>query len=556
MAFLTTLGAAAGGYTLMRTVGGFIQKITNRIFPYEGSLDEARIVHQSQLNSLQQEVNQKFQAQLQEKGFQNQKDLAYMSGMLARQTTFLANIQNFQNTLRNRLFDDALKNFPLNIPPMVMLQNAGISLGNITDKVIGDDPLTQSILSSLTEDGLPSSKILEKFKKQMQANPIALSVFITPLQIDSRVAGKEKISTIVWDNIYQKVESLFVNEYNRSGERPVIFYPGAWNINAKPGMHASEILYFFTKGMPVIVIEPRFDGKQLRFMFSCWGVGMMSDQHIRQEISFDIDWNDIILPSVYERSKAGLEALSKIENISPLLLEVKKRMKHNVEMYDALNSIGGLKEINIADDLTKLFYISNEDYAILADMLSNSIGMILSTISDVHHLLTRGIEPLYPKIRDKYFGDMLRKLDPNDLKQLNESFANMFKKANAELLLSDALVDMDFSKMNNDIDEQFSSSGTLQETLPDVGIKEKLLKEVEMLAPSSREAKEDYSSTWESINVLSIISAYCQKHDILVKSLEEQILSIRQMGDEEFLSEIHRLAEEQGYDDILKFIDK
>lgn len=555
MAFLTTLGAAAGGYTLMRTVGGFIQKITNRIFPYEGSLDEARIVHQSQLNSLQQEVNQKFQAHLQERGFQNQKDIAYMSGMFARQTTFLANIQNFHNTLRNRLFDDALKNFPLNIPPIVMLQNAGISLGNITDKVIGDDPLTQSILSSLTEDGLPSSKILEKFKKQMQANPIALSVFVTPLQIDSRVAGKEKISTIVWDNIYQKVESLFVNEYNRSGERPVIFYPGAWNQNAKPGMHASEILYFFTKGMPVMVIEPRFDGKRLRFMFSCWGIGMMNEQHIRQEITFDVDWNEIILPAIYNRSQKGLEALEKIENMSPVLAEVQKRLKHNVETYDMLKGIDGVNNLGISDDLSKLFYLSNDDYANLSDMISNSLGMILCSLSDIHHMLSRGIDPLFPKIRDKYFGEMLKGLNSEDLKQLNESFAHLFKQANAELLLSDALIDMDFSKKNTEIEEQFALSESMNEALPNVGIKEKLMKEVEQSPSSFPKEKTQESVQWKSINVPLLISEHCKKHNIAASTTKEQINAVREAGDIEFLNRIRQLAEEQGDDYILNYIN-
>lgn len=551
---LGILGAAAGGYALMRSVGGFMQKITNRIFPFEGSIDEARALHQARLTSHQNDVNQKFQARLQESGFQNQKDLAYISGMLARQTTFLANIQNCQNALRSRLFDDALRNFPLNIPPIVMLQNAGISIGNLTDKVLDDDPLTKKVLSSISDEAIANGNVLEHFKKQMQANPVALSVFVTPLQMDSRVAAKDKISTIVWDNVYQQVESMFVNEYNRSGDRPVIFYPSAWNVNAKPGMHAAEILYFFTKGMPVVVVEPRFDGKRLRFMFSCWGVGMMGDNHIRQEIAFDVDWNDLILPAVYERSKRGLESLGKIEKMPPVLAEIHKRLKHNVEMYDMLQEANGLSHNDICDDLSKLFYLSNEDYKDISEMLSNSLGMVLSSLSDVHHLLSRGIEPLFPQIKDKYFGELFNKLNPDDLRELNESFAHLFKTANTELLLSDSLIDVDLEDMNKEIDNQFGIANSTKVTLENVGISERLDQETKAQKNAVVLKEETKICKWESINVPSVILNYCKEHNIEENTLSDCIKAIKDSGDEHFIRHIKELAEEQGDDNILQLI--
>lgn len=453
MGFFSILGSVM----IARGIGSFIQKINTRIFPFEGSNDEARTIFQAKLNSQQQEISQEFQRELREKDFQDKKELAYIQGMLARQTTFLSNIQNCQNTMRNKLFDDALRNFPLNIPPIVMLQNAGIPIGSLTDKILEDDPFMNSIRAYLGSN-VSSEEFLNQFKRQMQANPVALSVFITPLQVDSRIAEKDKVSSSVWANIYQQVESMFINEYNRGGERPVIFYPGAWNANARPGMHASEILYFFTKGMPVVVVEPRYDGKQMRFMFSCWGIGMASDNHIRQEISFDIDWNDIVLPTVYERSKRRKDILSNIENPTTELQALKKRAEHNINIYEALEKVDGLKNDGICDDPSRLFLLSREDYSEISDMLSCSLELTLCVISDVHHMLSRGIMPLFPHIKDKYFSTLYNEMSIEDRCYLNESIAKLYKNTNAELFIGETTINEDYHKNNDLIDEQFISS--------------------------------------------------------------------------------------------------
>lgn len=451
MGFLPIFGSVIAA----RGIGSFIQKISSRIFPFEGSSEEARTIYQARINAQQQRINQEFQLELREKDFGDKKELAYIQGMLARQTAFLSNIQNCQNAMKNKLFDDALRNFPLNIPPLVMLQNAGIPINSLTDKVMEDDPFMQSIKSSLNKD-LSSENFFDRFKCQMKSNPIALSVFVAPLLIDSRVTDKNNVSSNVWANIYQQVESLFINEYNRGGERPVIFYPGAWNTNAKPGLHASEILYFFTKGMPVVVIEPRYDGKQMRFLFSCWGIGMTSDIHIRQGISFDIDWNEIIIPSVYERSKQRLETLSNIENIPSELMVLKKRLEHNVSMYETLKKIDGLKDNKVCDDPSKLFFLSRDDYDEIANLLSCSLGLILCAISDVHHILARGIWPHLPEIKNKYFAPLYARLNTEEQNALlNEPIKKLLKNANAELYLNNTSENAEFQAMNHEIDSQF-----------------------------------------------------------------------------------------------------
>lgn len=424
MSLLLTILGSTGALIAARSAANAINGITSRIMPFKGSGDAKRMNYQANLTREQQQANQKFQEYLHEKGLRNQKEMARISALLQRQTTFLSNIQNCQNALKGKLFDDALRHFPLNIPPLVMLQNAGVSATNITGSLI-DDPITKYALNTWENGGISEDAFYSTFENSIKSRSVALSVFVTPLQMDARVAAKEKIASIVWDNVYQEIESLFVKEYNRSSERPVIFYPGAWNINAKPGLHASEILYFFTKGLPIVVLEPRFDGKRLRIMYSSWGVGMLSQEQIRQEISFDMDWNDMILPAMYERSVKGIEKLKAIEKLPTPLEELKKRLVHNVSIYECFKN-SNLKTDDLLDDITRLFYLTNQDYSVVSDMISNTIGMVMSVVSDIHHKEISDIKPRFPRIKERYFGTLFKQLDNKEARILNGAFLGLY----------------------------------------------------------------------------------------------------------------------------------
>lgn len=41
------------------------------------------------------------------------------------------------------MFDEALKTYPLSIPSLVMLQNAGISTDSVTGELVIDDSIAQ-----------------------------------------------------------------------------------------------------------------------------------------------------------------------------------------------------------------------------------------------------------------------------------------------------------------------------------------------------------------------------------------------------------------------------
>lgn len=306
---MSVVAGTIGGVLIARTLGNFVTKVSKRIFPFKGSSDEERMKYQNQFSEEQSEIRRDFEEKLHSLGLANQKDISVMTAFFNRQSSLQNSILSFSNTLKSKMFDEALRNYPLNIPPLVMLQNAGVQTNSVTGDLVIDDPIAKEILSVIDNGTNQTESLLSKYKNVLRHYPIALNIFVTPLLIDSRVTSKDKVSSLVWDNIFQNLESLLINEYNRCGERPVNFYPAAWNQNAKPGLHAAEILYFFTKGMPVVVLEPRYDGKQIRFIFSCWGIGSDPQKQIRQEITFDLNWNQVVLASMYERS---VESLKKI----------------------------------------------------------------------------------------------------------------------------------------------------------------------------------------------------------------------------------------------------
>ena len=108
------------------------------------------------------------------------------------------------------MFDEALRNYPLNIPPLVLLQNAGVSTNSVTGELVVDDPIAKEILSICDNGTYQKESLLSRYKNVFKNNPVALNVFITPLMMDSRMVLRERTTTMVWDNVFQNIESLFI----------------------------------------------------------------------------------------------------------------------------------------------------------------------------------------------------------------------------------------------------------------------------------------------------------------------------------------------------------
>lgn len=531
-----------GGVLAARTIGGFISKISKRIFPFKGSSDEERMMYQHHLSEQQSEERRQFEAKLHAAGLANQKEINLLTAFFNRQTTLQNSILSFSNTLKSKMFDEALKNYPLNIPPLVMLQNAGVSTNSVTGELVIDDPIAKEILSIADNGANQKESLLSRYKSVFRNYPIALNVFVTPLMLDSRVSSREKAITMVWDNIYQSLESLFVNEYNRCSERPINFYPAAWNQNAKPGLHAAEILYFFTKGMPVVVLEPRYDGKQIRFIFSCWGIGSEPEKQIRQEIIFDLDWNSIVLPAMYKRSVESLKKINKLKEFPQMVAEAKKKLEHNVFMYERLRDIDGLEDNPITEDINKLFFLNTSDYTPLSKLMADSLGISISLIADVHHLTSRGINPHFPDLLDTIFNDAFQSLTKPARHELMEAINGLMKSAYMELLLGDYDSEKDFTSFENSVEEHFelidSAKGILEnlEQIPESAI----------TGNTSKSFSEDSQAIEIKTipEILKMIDDRCASLNINKKSLSERVKELREK-DADFANLIEDLCEQQ-----------
>lgn len=531
-----------GGVLAARTIGGFITKITKRIFPFKGSSDEERMLYQHQLSERQSEVRRQFEESLHAAGLANQREINQLTAFFNRQTTLQNSILSFSNSLKSRMFEEALRNYPLNIPPLVLLQNAGVSTNSVTGELVIDDPIAKEILSICDNGTCQKETLLSRYKNVFRSNPVALNVFITPLMMDSRVALRERTTTMVWDNVFQNIESLFINEYNRCSERPVNFYPAAWNQNAKPGLHAAEILYFFTKGMPVVVLEPIYDGKQIRFVFSCWGIGSEPEKQIRQEIDFDINWNDIVLPAMYNRSKESLKKINKLKEYPLMVADAKKKLEHNVFMYEKLQDIDGLQNNPITEDINKIFFLTSDDYEPVAKLISDALGICVSLIADVHHLTSRGINPHFPSLLDSRFCNAFQFLTKPERHELMNAINGLMKSAYMELLLGDYSGDTEFSAYEASIEQQFE----LLDSTSASGIVDKLDCAIEE-QPGKEEEKctNDKAVQSKTIpEIIDLINEKCVSLSINKHSLSDNIRSLRSI-DPNFVSMIEELCEQQ-----------
>ncbi len=407
------------GIVAARAVGKGINAIGEKVIPYEKTRTykqtEQSAQHQRELERLREAFNERQQKE----NFAEQERLAIFN----RQTQVLLAEYNKHFSLRNTLVQDAIRNFPLNISPLVLLENNNIDISFLWNDNKDKDSDKRCINNII--DGIGKSR--------------PLNVFITPMHIDSRVNGKEVIAAQVFDSIYSNLETLFVNEYSRNSERPVMFYSAAWNKNVKGGLHSADELYFFLKDLPTIVVEPRFDGKNIKIMFSCWSVGYSNGIHSRQELQIPLDLNSMLAVSVYERSKKALESFSKSADSIKPLSDSKATYLHNISVFKELNlesriekrldeisKLGYSSELDELGDYSKFLYIKPSDISDISETLSAVIGMLISAISDTHHLLVNDIKPQLPYIYKKYFGEYCNE-------ELRKNFSDIYERTYLKL---------------------------------------------------------------------------------------------------------------------------
>lgn len=485
MSFIITalLGAAkiTCGIIAARTVGKGLNAIGERITPYEKSKTYKQAEHSASKQKELELMRESFQEKLQRDNIQVQERLAIFN----RHSAMILAEKNAHSALRHTLIQDAIRNFPLNISPLVLLENNNIDISFL----LGESSCLEAESQNLDAifDGIGEAK--------------PLNVFITPMHIDARVSGKEVIAAQVFDSVYSSLESIFVNEYSRNGERPVIFYSTAWNKNVKGGLHAADELYYFLKEMPTIVVEPRFDGKTVKLMFSCWGIGYSSQLHCRQELQIPLDLNSMIAVSAYERSKKALNSLENVKGDQKLLKEQRAMFEHNVAIFTELGlehriekrfkeiqETGKSTELDELGDYSKLLYINQTDIIGIADTISATTGMMIAALSDTHHLLANDITPRFPYIFKTYFNDFVNP-------KLLSEFSDMYERT--YLKLSQEFPEQEYRRlMEKESVKRLLGTNTTDKTDSEYAIRDSLIQKCTALG------LEESAANWSVVNLL------------------------------------------------------
>ena len=411
----------------------------NRKFQLEVEAKRLAFQERTEMRRLQlQEQMEKKRIAMQESlsrmNIKNSQEIARFQAIAMRETQILVARENAQNMMQDHLVQNALKDFPLNISPLVLLKNRPHSLSSLLRFTVGENCNIDDVVTDVLD---------------YSDNPEPLNIFVAPVFVDSKIRNRKILSDQIWDTTYQKLESFFTEHYNRRSSRPVIFDPTAGNDKCHPGMHASETLHFFLRDMPCLVLEPRFDGRNFRLMISAWGLGYASTDHIRTELKFDLNIDAVLAQSAYLRSKKALSVIGNIGNadIPPSLKSsfnaMETTFERNVLLYESLNMDEKIHDNRLEDiDAVGIYNVFKiepiQDLAVLADILSAQIGMTLATLTDIHHLRSTDIHPIFPSLMKQYFPDLYSDDDLRTL--LFKSYENIFiylRNEDGHLLISE-----------------------------------------------------------------------------------------------------------------------
>jgi hypothetical protein len=367
-------------------------------------------------------VRQKGNMAIEDKRQAGARDHAALTHIMAKELTIFQIAQQAEGRRNELMFTKALNEFPLHLSPMILLENHRDAIYSIEKKL--QDAQEQKKSKQKGTQDVPLLKTLSEFGK----NPLPIHVFITHLQVDSKVGLGGAFSNLVWDSVIQRVESLFLGEYGRDSERPVLFYPAAWKQDTKPGLHAEETLHYFLKELPCLVIEPRFDGKRLQTIFSGWGVGYKAGARFREELDFaEVNLQAIMSVESFVRSAKSIEQLKdKDLSFNPTLKDACRKWQQNIETYQQLdfadrienskkkaengNANGPtIEDLDSLGEYAHYFHIEKNDIAAVAEQISTAVGTLLGAAVDAHHLLVTAAKPIMPSVCEKYFNSAFSK---------------------------------------------------------------------------------------------------------------------------------------------------
>lgn len=357
------------------------------------------------------------QEYLYNQGIKDKREIERFKALATRETQILVARENARNALNDKMVQQALDDFPLNISPIVLLRKKHDSLTGLL-----------RFSSNLSDESwLPAVSTVYNDVIEYSEHPEPLTIFIAPLHISQEVESRMTINEKMWDSIYQKIESLYIQYYNRNGKNPAIIYPTAWKKDTSSGQHASETLHFFLEDIPCVTLEPIFDGHSLKIMMSSWGIGYLSSNHSREELNFPLNLDLMMIECAYERSLKSMSLLSSISELSTALIKKKEECEHNIRYYRLLD-IDNRARNNDFDDIEalgsyRLFNIDPvKDIKKAVELISDMTALNLAIITDAHHLIATDTSPILPLILKNRFPTLYENI------QLRQLIFNCYEK--------------------------------------------------------------------------------------------------------------------------------
>lgn len=151
----------------------FQMQMSNENRKFQLEIEAKRLSYQERTEmrrlQLQEQMENKrmvLQESLAKRNIKNAQEIAKFQAVAMRETQILVARENAQNMLHDHLVQSALKDFPLNISPLVLLKNRPHSLSSLLRFTVGEDCNMGDVVSDVLG---------------YADNPEALNIFVAPV---------------------------------------------------------------------------------------------------------------------------------------------------------------------------------------------------------------------------------------------------------------------------------------------------------------------------------------------------------------------------------------
>ena len=145
---------------------------------FQERMEERRMRFQANLEAQRAEL----QKYLTERNIEANREIALFQARAMRRTQMMLAQENARNVLQDHLLQDALRTFPLNVSPLVLLHNQGHSPGHLLAFAESQQPDALTLCQAYEE--------VEAWRRR----PEPLNIFVAPTHIDSKIKNRRALS--------------------------------------------------------------------------------------------------------------------------------------------------------------------------------------------------------------------------------------------------------------------------------------------------------------------------------------------------------------------------